>query len=856
MSLRNKNKQVVIRNLQYQQKSSSYNKNRELHIAEIEDTLHNWSIPVVKKSEVYKQHRIWSISQDEVHVIEYSYPGTKNNQTINLLEQEILYQHIKEGYNFIHLGLIQVAAKPNYRLGINSPILMILRDIRLKRFNDSIIAILESNLHDGPAFFNCYPNFSMDLKNDKTSNAIKLHVKLPDDIVDELHLVDSATINLDLRGIDTNNTKVARPVYSEKSESPQYSPTASQVLNTLTQETPFEIDKKWIRKDFNAEYNKEQRDWYFTTFSKEQTEKFREMYYAYMNRKEINVYSFDWFSRHCKKNIIDYPFGKQISTIGRVDNNWKTLDNKVIRAEYSPQQGIKIELENLEIEASPYKDIKKDLDKSIEKSDIKKLHSQMNYSNIVLEVMTKQLGRIETLNQVENASSSTTTKEINKLKAYPKLRNYYPRPSLADVQYEERGDLVQNSFSGNEISEWNLDGMSEQAILDLNCQMTMVVTAHRTKCCLDKSATLAIIQGFTGQLKGWWNNLCTKNDRLTILNNIKNETNQEDVVSTLIYTIIQNFIGDPNVFKNRAANQLTNLYCPTMSDYRWYKDTFLSKVTLREDGFANFWKEKFIAGLPKLFLENVRMNLEIHYGQPIAYESLTYGQLHNIIVCTDFKLQNKIRKESASRKKELGTFYHQYGVETMRTPSARHKKKQKQERSYNRSYKQYRKSVNKRKRVSNKNQNPIAENKQREVKCWKCGKVGHYANKCKVIQKINKLEDETLKKNLLNILVNSDNEETSSEELEESEDKLELEQIETLSTSSSSSKEEKDGYCLRVGICSCNDCKTISTLTKDQTFVLINIINKLEESSLKDEFIRQLNDLIIKDENSRKKLVI
>ncbi|RDX82562.1 hypothetical protein CR513_36632, partial [Mucuna pruriens] len=66
-------------------------------------------------------------------------------------------------------------------------------------------------------------------------------------------------------------------------------------------------------------------------------------------------------------------------------------------------------------------------------------------------------------------------------------------------------------------------------------------------------AALAIIQAFTGQLKSWWDTLCTKNER--------------------------------------AANQLTNLYCPTMSDHRWYKDTFLSKVTLREDGFANFWKE-------------------------------------------------------------------------------------------------------------------------------------------------------------------------------------------------------------------------------------------------------------------------
>ncbi|RDX95105.1 hypothetical protein CR513_22421, partial [Mucuna pruriens] len=285
--------------------------------------------------------------------------------------------------------------------------------------------------------------------------------------------------------------------------------------------------------------------------------------------------------------------------------------------------------------------------------------------------------------------------------------------------------------------------MSEQAILDLTCQMTMAATTHRTKGCSDKSAALAIIQGFIGQLKDWWDNLCTENDRLTILNSVKNETNQEDAVSTLIYTIIQNFIGDPDVFKNRAANQLTNLYYPTMSDYRWYKDTFPSKVTLREDGFANFWKEKFIEELPKLFSEK-----KVPRAKVMNFLSSIWGRANE-------------------------------------APSARHKKKQKQERSYNKSYKQYRRSTYKRKRVSNKNQNPIVENKQRfnkkqrhknikrEVKCWKCG------------------------------------------------------------------KEEEDGYCLGTGICNCNDCKAISTLTKDQTFVLINIIDKLEESSLKDEFITE-----------------
>jgi len=191
LGLRNKDKQIMIRTPQQEASSSSssnteHNKEKELQIAEIENSLHNWSIPIVKKCEVYEQHKFWSSNQDQVHIVEYSYIGRKNNKVINILEQSLLDQHIKDGYNFSHLGLILVAAKPNYRLGINSLILIMLRDIRLKKFNDFIIAILESNLHNGLTFFNCYPNFSMNLRNDKTSNSIKLYVQTPKDIVDEL----------------------------------------------------------------------------------------------------------------------------------------------------------------------------------------------------------------------------------------------------------------------------------------------------------------------------------------------------------------------------------------------------------------------------------------------------------------------------------------------------------------------------------------------------------------------------------------------------------------------------------------------------------------------------------------------
>jgi len=39
------------------------------------------------------------------------------------------------------------------------------------------------------------------------------------------------------------------------------------------------------------------------------------------------------------------------------------------------------------------------------------------------------------------------------MRVYPKLRNNYNRPTPADVQFEERGELVQNFFSGNDITK-------------------------------------------------------------------------------------------------------------------------------------------------------------------------------------------------------------------------------------------------------------------------------------------------------------------------------------------------------------------------------------------------------------------
>nr|KYP65886.1 hypothetical protein KK1_012162 [Cajanus cajan] len=733
------------------------------------------------------------------------------------------------------------------------------------------------------------------------------------------HSIDGSTINIDLTKLDINS-KITRPVYTQNNEKDYLNPSVSQVLNTITRQEPFQIDKYWINQDFKANYNKDLREWYFSNFTQEETINLRNNYYSFIEENEINFYFFDWLENHCKENNII----KSINPLTRNNKTWKTTNNEIIISEYPPMTTIKIKIDNEEVEASPYKTINES-EKEVSKKDIKKNHNQINFSNSMLKTMSKQLTRIEdkdtpsssivnsipkplvkpiyqlnthidslklgnesdskieeikellsklTLGKPSINTIDTDDFSINKIKThYPKTTTYYPRSSPADVLYEERGEVVQNSYSGSDICEWNIDGMSEQNILDFICQMSMAASAYKRRGNSDKATAMTLVQGFTGQLKGWWDKFWTQADREAILNVVKHETREEDAVATLIYTIIQHFVGDPNTFKDRAASQLANLYCPTMSDYRWYKDVFMSKITLREDRFQGFWKERFLAGLPKLFSEKVKIRLESHFGKPIPFNTLTYGQIHSIIIDTgiqacndlleieDFKLQNKLRKETGTNKREIGNFCEQYGVEPIRAPSAIKRKNQRKQVSfqkpYKKSYNNYKKSY---KKCFKKNKDyfekPKTFNKPKSTKknitCWKCGKACHFANKCKTQQKINELEiDESLKKTLIAIMINSESEEDDSTSEEDNNTEI-IYQLEEDSSSSQLSQE--DDCCLGPDLCTCNDCKTINMLTVDQTHALIELISQLEHGPIRIELISKLEELLKKDEKEQEEI--
>ena len=121
----------------------------------------------------------------------------------------------------------------------------------------------------------------------------------------------------------------------------------------------------------------------------------------------------------------------------------------------------------------------------------------------------------------------------------------------------------------------------------------MVGIAYQNNHDLDQTKIVnLLVTGFSSTLRGWWDSYLTEDYKDSTKNAIK--MNDEgflifdesvgrgilDSVNTLIYTILKHFVGTPSNISSRVSDLLNNLRCPTMSDYRWYQDVFISRVML------------------------------------------------------------------------------------------------------------------------------------------------------------------------------------------------------------------------------------------------------------------------------------
>ncbi|RVW91440.1 polyprotein [Vitis vinifera] len=122
----------------------------EINYPKIQNDLDDWKLPKVSNQEIYKKGTFKFFTDYTIKTSEMTVSLEQDDQVIRLLDNRSVEKHKKDGYNFIHFGMIQVAAKPLTRLGLNTAIVMCLRDNRHLEYRDSIIGAVQAGLNDGP----------------------------------------------------------------------------------------------------------------------------------------------------------------------------------------------------------------------------------------------------------------------------------------------------------------------------------------------------------------------------------------------------------------------------------------------------------------------------------------------------------------------------------------------------------------------------------------------------------------------------------------------------------------------------------------------------------------------------------
>ncbi|KAG5619582.1 hypothetical protein H5410_004800 [Solanum commersonii] len=264
---------------------------------------------------------------------------------------------------------------------------------------------------------------------------------------------------------------------------------------------------------------------------------------------------------------------------------------------------------------------------------------QNNYANIYMSILGEHIVSLH--DKVDKLISLLPTKRKGKEKvAHSSLQ---PPPEIDNFQikdYSDLEDFLEKKFKGGGVQPINVDNFSEgepshknefsdninkiaeryarKSIYTNVLRMLMYSTICKTNKNSDKTIVDMKTAGFTGQLKGWWDNYLNHDQRDKVL--------QANAVYTLVLNIIEHFSGRWSDNSETIKTLLQNLRCKTLTSFMYYKDVFLCRVMELPRCNSTHWKSKFIDGLPTLFAERVRKAIRGE-SHSINYDDYTYGKL-------------------------------------------------------------------------------------------------------------------------------------------------------------------------------------------------------------------------------------
>ncbi|KAL0002100.1 hypothetical protein SO802_015881 [Lithocarpus litseifolius] len=236
----------------------------EYELSDLDLKLGDWNIPKVSTNEIYRSS--WNLKKAfkkdyHVRTIEQVCGLRKPYETRYLFSSEKIKAHRKQGHKFLHIGLVQVGVKPLIREGLNSSILLTLRDICHIRFNDSLLRTIETSLSGGPVHSNCFPNFTVDLHGE--------------------HIMKD----------DNNSQKIESPSGTDMED-----PYQDFDLKVLKRD--FEPDMDALGKEFDLEKNRVKREAYRANYTREQKVEVLNSWKAFMKEISDNIPFFEYFENH------------------------------------------------------------------------------------------------------------------------------------------------------------------------------------------------------------------------------------------------------------------------------------------------------------------------------------------------------------------------------------------------------------------------------------------------------------------------------------------------------------------------------------------------------------------------------